>query len=351
MKTEAPLAVSEFDYDLPQGLIAQYPLAERTQSRLLVLNRGTGGIVHKRFLEILEFFRLGDVLVLNDTRVFPARLWARKPTGGRIEILLLRELEKNVWEALVQPSQRVAEGLTVTLDGGGATGTFLDEPHSGPGSSRRISVNSDGDFSEFLEKEGHIPLPPYIRRQDEPLDRERYQTVFAKQEGAVAAPTAGLHFDEPLLAKLRAAGVSIVTLTLHVGYGTFQPVREEDITRHAIHSEYFKVTQEAAVAINDARRNRGRIFACGTTTVRALESAATEEGPVCAREGWTQLFIYPPYPFRTFDHLITNFHLPRSTLLMLVSAFAGKEALFLAYEEAIRAGYRFYSYGDAMLIL
>jgi len=337
------MRADDFDYQLPKGLIAQHPVEPRDHARLMVLHRGSGTLEHRRFYELPRYLREGDVLVVNESKVFPARLLGRRSSGGKVELLLLRRLEGDLWEALARPGRRVRPGEKLYF-GEGVTGEVVERTEDG----KRV-VKFSGDL-EALRRLGQVPLPPYIRRPPVPEDEERYQTVYAKVEGSVAAPTAGLHFTEELLGKLREEGVRIVPVVLHVGPGTFRPV-EGEVSEHRMEPEYYEITGEAADAINEARGRGGRVVAVGTTSVRVLETVADEEGRVRPGRGLTELFIYPPYRFKAVDVLITNFHLPRSTLLMLVAAFAGRERVLEAYGEAVRLGYRFYSYGDAMLIL
>jgi len=346
--------LSDFDYHLPRELIAQYPRPQRGQSRLLVLHRDTARIEHVKFADLSDQLQPGDCLVLNETKVFPARLMGIKEgTGGKVELLLVKDLGGGRWHFMVRPSRGARKGVRF-LFGEGRLRCELEE-RIGPG--RWLGrFNSEEDLTEVLARLGQVPLPPYIRRDPEPGDRERYQTVYARYPGAVAAPTAGLHFTGEFLDKLIQKGVQVVSILLHVGPGTFRPVRETDIRRHKVEEEYFQISPRAAQAVNRVKKQGGRIVAVGTTTVRALETMiSAEEGKDEARlqsgQGWTSLFIYPPFHFRAVDILITNFHLPRSTLLMLVSAFAGREKILRAYREAIDRKYLFYSYGDAMLIL
>lgn len=360
------LTLKDFNYELPKELIAPYPVPKRSEARLLVLDRKTRKLEHRIFKDLVEYFTPGDLLVLNNTKVLPARLFGRKPTGGRVEALLLKRVEENIWEMLVKPSGRIKKGTQIIFGENGIRleGEILDEPDHQTGirkirfhafchpEARRAEGSQygilrsaqDDTLKEILQQIGRIPLPPYIDRPEEPLDRELYQTVFARVEGAVASPTAGLHFDEELLDSLKKKGVEICFVTLHVSYGTFQPVQTEDLSQHEMVEEEFEITEEAASQIQKAIREKRRIVACGTTVVRVLETAARAKGK-------TRLFIYPPYEFKTVDVLITNFHLPRSTLLMLVTAFGERDLVFKAYVEAIRARYRFFSYGDAMMIL
>ncbi|MCF6291011.1 MAG: tRNA preQ1(34) S-adenosylmethionine ribosyltransferase-isomerase QueA [Desulfobacterales bacterium] len=365
--------VSDFDikayaYELPQENIAQAPAPDRDASRLLVLDRTTGKTGHRRFPDILEYLAPGDLLVVNDTRVFPARLIGRKETGGRVELFLLeypRPLsepgrlagwgsETPPWSqaaamGLIKSSKRPKPGARL-LFGRDLEGTVVSFLASG---KAEIRLRFQGELSELLASHGRVPLPPYIDRKcgDESWDRERYQTLFATRTGAVAAPTAGLHFSDPLLAAIRAKGVGLASITLHVGYGTFAPVRVQDIRDHRIHREYVSVSEETAARINAAKAAGGRIWAVGTTTVRALESAVAEDGTVRELSGWCGLYIYPGYRFRVIDNLITNFHLPGSSLLFLVSALVGRERLLHSYQEATDRNYRFYSYGDAMAVI
>jgi len=343
------MRLADFDYTLPSDLIAQQPASPRDASRLLVVNRATGRLMHRVFREIGDYLQEGDVAVVNDTRVLPARLRGRRAaTGGAVEVLLLRPAEggkagDGAWEALVRPGRRVRDGTIVEV-GTGATPVRIGARL--PDGRRMISLPSGGEMMDLLRRAGEVPLPPYIKRI--PDDPEAYQTVYAREDGAVAAPTAGLHFTPELLEQLRQRGVGIVTLTLHVGLGTFQPVTVDDIRQHRMEVEHYTIPPQAAVAINN---RRGRLVAVGTTTVRALETAADGGGRVSAGSGWTDLFIYPGFTFRAVEALVTNFHLPRTTLLMLVCAFAGRELVLRAYAEATRERYRFYSFGDAMLVL
>ncbi|HIE04327.1 MAG TPA: tRNA preQ1(34) S-adenosylmethionine ribosyltransferase-isomerase QueA [Candidatus Latescibacteria bacterium] len=338
------MKVDDFDYQLPEGLIAQHPVEPRDHARLMVLHRDSGTLEHRRFYELPRYLREGDVLVVNESKVFPARLLGRRPSGGRVELLLLRRLEGDLWEALARPGRRVRPGERLYFGGGELTCEVVERRKDG----KRV-VKFSGDL-EAIRRFGQVPLPPYIRRPPVPEDEERYQTVYAKVEGSVAAPTAGLHFTEELLSKLREEGVKIVPVVLHVGPGTFRPV-EGELSDHSMEQEYYEVTDKAAEVINEARGRGGRVVAVGTTSVRVLETVTDGEGRVRPGSGWTELFIYPPYRFKAVDVLITNFHLPRSTLLMLVAAFAGRRRVLEAYGEAVRLGYRFYSYGDAMLII
>ncbi len=343
------MRLSDFDFDLPEELIAQEPLSQRTSSRLMVLNRATGTLDIGGFSSIVDYFRADDLLVINDTRVIPARLLGCKESGGRVEVLLVRRLagDQETWACLTKASHGPAVGTRLLL-GDGLTGTVIE---GGEDPYKHIQFTCEGDFLQQVERVGHIPLPPYIRRGDGELDKERYQTVFAREAGAVAAPTAGLHFTPELLQQLRDKGVEIRALTLHVGLGTFLPVRVENIQQHRMHQERYSVPAETAEAVNRARDAGRRVVSLGTTSTRTLEYALDAQGRLQAGAGECDLFIYPGYRFRTVDALLTNFHLPRSTLLMLVSAFAGREATLAAYRRAVAEGFRFFSYGDCMLIL
>jgi S-adenosylmethionine:tRNA ribosyltransferase-isomerase len=349
MTKPAGSSLSDYDYELPPARIARYPPRRRDQSRLLVLTEG-GAPRHLHFADIVSLLRAGDVLVVNETKVLPARLLGRKPTGAPAEVLLMRPApdtsDPRVWEALVRPGGKLKPGRTVTV----ADDLSVEILDSAPGGGRRVRLVTELTVEAALARHGHVPLPPYLGRKDEPLDRERYQTVYAREPGSVAAPTAGLHFTPEILGSLEAAGVRRASLTLHVGIGTFRPV-EGDLDAHELHHEAYNVPELAAAAVNDAHAAGGRVWAVGTTTVRTLESVADKQGRVRAGAGSTNLFIRPGHAFRVVDCLITNFHLPRSTLLMLVAAFAGHERTMGAYREAIRAGYRFYSYGDAMAVV
>ncbi|CAH8769430.1 tRNA preQ1(34) S-adenosylmethionine ribosyltransferase-isomerase QueA [Paenibacillus dendritiformis] len=339
--------VNLFDFHLPEHLIAQTPLADRTASRLLALNRRTGEVEHRTFPDIIEYLKPGDLLVLNDTRVIPARLHGVKPdTGGHVEVLLLKQEQDDMWEVLVKPAKRLKQGASVRF-GDELTGTVIEEREMG---ARLIRFEYAGIFNEILDRLGQMPLPPYIKEQLN--DRERYQTVYAKHEGSAAAPTAGLHFTNSILEQIRAKGVRIAMITLHVGLGTFRPMSADVVEEHVMHAEYYEMSEEAAALINETRGSGGRIIAVGTTSCRTLETVAGRYGadPVAACSGWTDIFIYPGYEFRLVDSLLTNFHLPKSTLVMLVSAFAGREHIMAAYREAIEQEYRFFSFGDAMFI-
>lgn len=338
----------DFYYDLPQELIAQDPLSDRSSSRLMVLDKKTGEIQHKIFKDVIDYLNPGDCLVINDTKVIPARLIGEKVgTGAAIEVLLLTRKQdlKDTWEVLVKPGKKAKIGAQISFGGGKLIGEIVDIVEEG---NRMIQFTYDGIFEEILDELGQMPLPPYITHRLE--DKNRYQTVYAKHEGSAAAPTAGLHFTKELLERIQEKGIEIARVTLHVGLGTFRPVKTENILEHHMHSEFYTVTQEAADKINTARKNGGKIIAVGTTSTRTLESVGTEDGTVKAGSGWTQIFIYPGYQFKVIDSLITNFHLPESTLVMLVSALAGREHVLAAYEEAVNEKYRFFSFGDAMLI-
>ncbi|MCL4516930.1 MAG: tRNA preQ1(34) S-adenosylmethionine ribosyltransferase-isomerase QueA [Firmicutes bacterium] len=357
------MRLDDFDYDLPQSLIAQTPCEPRDAARLLVLSRAGGRLAHRRFRDLTEYLAPGDVLVLNDTRVIPARLYgARRREGGpdaggggdssagvpeiKVEVLLLKRLADKSWETLVRPGRRLKAGDAIVFGGGELLAHVADKTEAG---GRVLEFEYEGVFEEILHRLGQMPLPPYITA---PLkDQERYQTVYSRYEGSAAAPTAGLHFTPGLLEEIAGRGVKIVYLTLHVGLGTFRPVQAEEIEEHQMHSEFYTVAAAAAAAINAARRAGKRVFAVGTTAIRTLETVAADTGEIAPGSGWTSIFIYPGYRFKAVDALITNFHLPKSTLLMLVSAFTGRELILAAYREAIARGYRFFSFGDAMLIL
>ncbi|MBI4550510.1 MAG: tRNA preQ1(34) S-adenosylmethionine ribosyltransferase-isomerase QueA [Candidatus Omnitrophica bacterium] len=350
------MRLSDFDYALPAERIAQEPVLDRTQARLMVLDRATGRIEHRRFKDLAEYLRPGDCLVLNDTRVIKARFFGRKKTGGKVEILLLKDQGQHEWEVLLRPGGRLKQGAEIVLDENGVElrALVLEGPRQDSG-LRRIRFFGTDDIDRALDALGRVPLPPYIDRPDTEIDRELYQTVFAARRGAVASPTAGLHFDRALLDDLGARGVEQVFITLHVGYGTFQPVALEEIERHRMHPEEYFISPESSEAVSRALSEGRRIVACGTTVVRTLEATVRPDAKgspmIPAESGLASLFIHPPFEFRTVGAMITNFHLPRTTLLMLVSAFAGTDRIRAAYQEAISEGYRFYSYGDAMLIL
>jgi S-adenosylmethionine:tRNA ribosyltransferase-isomerase len=345
--------IADFDYDLPESAIAQEPLRERDASRLMVLDRATGAIAHRRFADLPELLQPGDLLVRNRSRVFPARLIGRKPEGGRAEILLVRPLGDGVWSALVRPGRRLKPGARLLLAEGlsAVVGEPLAQAAGAPLREVVITAADGGDPSDRLTRIGHVPLPPYIRRSDHAADRNRYQTVYARESGSVAAPTAGLHFTRPLLHLLEARGIGLADVVLHVGPGTFQPVKTRTVEELVLAPEPFDLPSEAVQAIARTRAAGGKIVAVGTTTTRVLESALGPDGVLVPGGGETNLAITPGFRFRGIDALITNFHLPRSSLLLLVSAFAGRERLLAAYREALTSGYRFYSYGDAMLVL
>ncbi len=337
--------VKDYDYDLPQELIAQDPLEDRSSSRLMVLDKNTGEYSHHIFKEIIDFLEPGDCLVINDTKVIPARLYGvREGTGGKVEVLLLKRFEDNVWETLVKPGKKCKPGARLSFGGGLLKGEVLSVEEEG---NRKVRFSYDGIFEEILDQLGQMPLPPYITH--ELKDKNRYQTVYAKYEGSAAAPTAGLHFTKELLADIASKGVEIASVTLHVGLGTFRPVKAETIEEHHMHSEFFMIAPDEAEKINRAKAGGHRVIAVGTTSCRTLESAS-KKGVVSPGSGWTEIFIYPGYEFQMVDALITNFHLPQSTLIMLVSALAGREHVLAAYEEAVRERYRFFSFGDAMFI-
>ena len=340
------MKTSDFYFDLPEELIAQDPLEDRSSSRLLVLNKETGNIAHKVFKNIREYLKPGDCLVLNNTKVIPARLIGEKEgTGAKIELLLLKRMEGDVWETLVKPGKKAKPGTRIVFGGGLLIGEITEVVEEG---NRHVKFYYEGIFEEILDQLGQMPLPPYITHQLQ--DKNRYQTVYAKYEGSAAAPTAGLHFTQELLQELKGMGVEIASVTLHVGLGTFRPVKVDDVTKHHMHSEFYQVLPEEAEKINAAKREGRRVICVGTTSCRTIESAADENGVVQAGSGDTEIFIYPGYQFKVLDCLITNFHLPESTLLMLVSALAGKEHIMDAYHEAVKERYRFFSFGDAMFI-
>lgn len=339
------MKTSDFDFYLPEELIAQTPLEKRDSSRLLTLDKHTGAVGHRHFYDLPQFLHPGDCLVLNNSRVLPARLIGRRPTGGVCEVLLLTDRGDNVWVCLVRPGRKLKPGAQVIFGEGQLTATVEAEVEDG---KRLVRFHYQGIFLEVLEQLGKMPLPPYIK--EELQDNERYQTVYSKVVGSAAAPTAGLHFTPELLEQIREVGVKVCYVTLHVGLGTFRPVKAEDIQEHEMHSEFCMITQETADIINETRRNGGRVICVGTTSCRTIESFAAEDGTLTERSGWTNIFIYPGYRFKVLDALVTNFHLPQSTLIMLVSALAGREHVLAAYDEAVREKYRFFSFGDAMLI-
>ncbi len=339
--------VKDFYFDLPQELIAQDPLEDRSSSRLLVLDKNTGAIEHKVFKDIVNYLRPGDCLVINDTKVIPARLFGvKKDTGAKIELLLLKRRENDIWETLVKPGKKAKPGTVIDFGEGLLTGTVLETVDDG---NRLIRFSYEGIFEEILDQLGQMPLPPYITHQLK--DKNRYQTVYAVHEGSAAAPTAGLHFTKELLKQIEDMGVKIAHVTLHVGLGTFRPVKVDNVLDHHMHSEFYVVEESEAKKVNDTKAAGGRVICVGTTSCRTVESASGEDGILQAKTGWTDIFIYPGYRFKILDALITNFHLPESTLVMLVSALAGREHILNAYEEAIRERYRFFSFGDAMFIV
>lgn len=338
--------VKDFYYELPKELIAQDPLTDRSSSRMMLLDKTTGQIRHRIFSEITEYLKPGDCLVINNTKVIPARLFGSKEgTNARIELLLLKRRENDIWETLVKPGKKAKTGTKILFGDGILTGEIIDIAEEG---NRLIQFSYDGIFEEILDRLGQMPLPPYITHTLK--DKNRYQTVYAKYDGSAAAPTAGLHFTPELLDAIRKMGVEIAEITLHVGLGTFRPVKETDVLKHHMHSEFFQIGTDAAEKINAAKAHGGRVIAVGTTSTRTLESAADENGFLQAKSGWTDIFIYPGYQFKVIDGLVTNFHLPESTLIMLVSALAGRDYVLAAYEEAVKEKYRFFSFGDAMLI-
>lgn len=337
----------EFDYDLPEELIAQDPLEDRSSSRLMVLNKEDGSIEHKVFRDVIDFLTPKDCLVINNTKVIPARLHGSKVgTNAHIEVLLLKRKQDNIWETLVRPGKKCKPGTEISFGDGLLIGKVLEVVEDG---NRLIQFRYDGIFEEVLDQLGEMPLPPYITHQLK--DKNRYQTVYAKYEGSAAAPTAGLHFTNELLDQIKEKGVRIASVTLHVGLGTFRPVKVENILEHHMHSEFYMIDEEAADIINETKKNGGRVICVGTTSCRTIESVADENGVIRPTSGWTDIFIYPGYKFKCLDGLITNFHLPESTLLMLVSALAGKEHILHAYQTAVKEKYRFFSFGDAMLII
>src|SRR5690625_85280 len=342
------MRIEEFDFNLPENLIAQTPLKDRTASRMLVLDKTTKKIEHKHFKDIKNYLKEGDCLVLNDTRVLPARLYGSKiDTGAKIEVLLLHQQEDDKWEVLVKPAKKVKVGTKLTFGNGKLEATCIElKEHGG----RILEFSYDGIFYEILEALGEMPLPPYIKEQLS--EQERYQTVYAKEKGSAAAPTAGLHFTNELLEEIRAMGVKVEFITLHVGLGTFRPVNVEEIDKHHMHSEFYHMSQKTADILTKTRENNQRIITVGTTSTRTLETIARDnDGSFVEVSGWTDIYIYPPYQFKAIDGLVTNFHLPKSSLIMMISAFAGRETILSAYEEAIEKQYRFFSFGDAMLII
>ena len=337
----------DFYYDLPPELIAQTPLKDRSASRLMVLDRENKTVTHKHFYDVLDYINEGDLLVMNNTRVIPARLYGVKEgTGGKIEFLLLKRLEADVWEVILKPGRRARKGTRFVFGDGILTAEIIEEKEDG---GRLVKFFYDGIWEEILDSLGEMPLPPYIK--EKLADKERYQTVYSKIEGSAAAPTAGLHFTEELLERIKEKGVNIAFVTLHVGLGTFRPVSVENVENHVMHSEYYEIDEKTADLINETKRNGKRVIAVGTTSVRTLETCAKDDGTVEPKSGETKIFIYPGYKFKAVDALITNFHLPESTLLMLVSALYEKEAILSAYKEAVEKEYRFFSFGDAMIIV
>jgi len=341
------MKLTDFDFRLPKELIAQYPVERREHSRLLVLHRDTGKLEHKKFYNLLEYLKPADALIINQTKVFPARLFGvNQKNGAESEVFLLKNIENKIWEVLLKPKKKTPEGSVIIFDQGRLSCEILEETPSGVNLAR---LDYEGDIFDLLEKIGNVPLPPYIKRVPDLKDKNRYQTVYAKKRGAVAAPTAGLHFTTDLLKKIKEKGIVIIPITLHIGWGTFRPVRVLNLEEHKIEEEFFEISEDAAEKINSVKRRGGKVFAVGTSVIRALETATEDE--LKSYRGWTKKFIYPPYDFKMVDGLITNFHLPKSTLFLLVCAFAGRELIFRGYQEAIREKYRFYSYGEAMLIL
>jgi S-adenosylmethionine:tRNA ribosyltransferase-isomerase len=342
------MRVEEFDYHLPTSLIAQYPSSQRGETSLLVLHRQTGVMEHRAFRDLIQYLNSADLLVMNNTRVLPARLIGKKETGGKIKMLLIPSWngKKGEWQTLIKATGKVKPRARIRFEQG--LEAEVEEVKDGKG---RIRITSQAEVMDVLQKIGRIPLPPYIKREDEPLDKERYQTVFAERDGSIAAPTAGLHFTHALLQSLKEKGVRTTTITLHIGIGTFAPIKALDVEDHAMEAEWVEISEETAREIEETKARSGRVISIGTTTTRALESFSNRKAGVRSGKGMSSLFIYPPYRFRVVDGMVTNFHLPKSTLIMLVSAFAGKDLIMKAYQEAIRRKYRFYSYGDAMLIL
>lgn len=340
------MKTSDFFYDLPEELIAQTPLEQRDASRLLKLDRESGRVEHHHFYEIIDYLQPGDCLVMNDSRVLPARLLGHRPTGGAVEVLLLRDLGNKRWECLCKPGRKMQVGNEVIFGNGDLNATVVEVKEDG---NRVVEFQYNGIFLEVLERLGKMPLPPYIKQELQ--NQERYQTVYSREVGSAAAPTAGLHFTNELLDRVRAKGVKTAFVTLHVGLGTFRPVKADNILDHHMHSELCMISEETAAILNETRANGGRVICVGTTSCRTLESLVNDDGSFEAKSKWTEIFIYPGYKFKAMDGLITNFHLPESTLVMLVSAFAGRENVLAAYEEAVREKYRFFSFGDAMCIL
>ena len=340
------MKTSDFWYDLPEELIAQTPLKQRDSSRLLVLDRKSGQVTHRHFYDVLEYLQPGDCLVMNDSRVLPARLLGHRPTGGAAELLLLKDLGDKKWECLAKPGRKLQEGQNVVFGNGELTATITEVREDG---NRIVTFDYEGIFLEVLEQLGKMPLPPYIK--EELQDQERYQTVYSREVGSAAAPTAGLHFTQDLLEKIRSKGINTAFITLHVGLGTFRPVKAESIDEHHMHSELCMINAETATILNETKARGGRVICVGTTSCRTLESLVNDDGTFSEKSRWTDIFIYPGYKFKAMDGLVTNFHLPESTLVMLVSAFAGRENILNAYEIAVGERYRFFSFGDAMLIV
>ena len=339
------MKTSDFWYDLPEELIAQTPLEQRDTSRLLALDKNSGTVEHKHFYDVIDYLQPGDCLVMNDSRVLPARLLGHRPTGGAVEVLLLRDLGEKKWECLCKPGRKMQVGSEVIFGNGELTATVVEVQETG---NRVVEFHYEGIFLEVLERLGKMPLPPYIKAELQ--DQERYQTVYSREVGSAAAPTAGLHFTNELLERIREKGVKTAFVTLHVGLGTFRPVKAEEITDHHMHAELCMISDETAAVLNETKRNGGRIICVGTTSCRTLESLVNDDGSFEAKSKWTEIFIYPGYQFKAMQGLITNFHLPESTLVMLVSAFAGRDNVLSAYNEAVRERYRFFSFGDAMFI-
>ncbi|MCI5599253.1 MAG: tRNA preQ1(34) S-adenosylmethionine ribosyltransferase-isomerase QueA [Ruminococcus sp.] len=340
------MKTSDFYYDLPEELIAQTPVEPRDSSRMMVYNRKTKEVLHKHFYDVIDFLNEGDALIVNDSRVLPARIYGTKiPTGANVEFLLLKQVKDKVWETLVKPGKKARTGDSFTFGDGIMTGKVIDVLEDG---NRIVEFKCDSNFYETLDKIGQMPLPPYIHEKLK--DKERYQTVYSHELGSAAAPTAGLHFTDELLEKIKAKGIKIGYVTLHVGLGTFRPVKVDDVTTHKMHSEHYEVPEETAKLIEETKKNGKRVIAVGTTSCRTLESVAKEHGKVVPCEGWTDIFIYPGFEFKVLDGLITNFHLPESTLIMLVSAFAGYDEVMSIYKEAVKEKYRFFSFGDSMFI-
>ncbi|MGB2696408.1 MAG: tRNA preQ1(34) S-adenosylmethionine ribosyltransferase-isomerase QueA [Candidatus Zixiibacteriota bacterium] len=343
------MRISEYDFQLPQGFIAQYPSEKREHSKLMILHRKSESIEHKTFYQIIDYLNKSDGLVINQTRIFPARLFGKlENRDSKIEILLLKKIEDDMWEILVKPGRKAKIGQKIVFDENKLSCQILDRS---PAGGRVVRFFYDADFHKIVEEIGVIPLPPYIKREPEIVDKKRYQTVYAKEIGAVAGPTAGFHFTDELLKKIEGKGIVLIPIVLHVGLGTFRPIKVDDPSQHRMEAEYFKMDESSARKIKQVRENGGKIFAVGTSVVRTLETVARQDNILEHREGWTDIFIYPPYQFKLVDAILTNFHLPKSTLLLLVSAFSNKDLIFKAYQEAIDRKYRFYSYGDAMLII